>query len=241
MSPAAQERQGPREKNNRLFLEAVLWIARTGSPWRDLPECFGRWNAVYRRFRRWAMAGFFERLHRVVAKADGSMVLLLDSTVVRAHQHAAGVRGGQACQALGRSRGGFSTKIHAAVSAEGHLMAMQLTGGQVSDYSEAENIMSQIRTPIHSVIADRGYDSDTLVLAIEARGAQAVIPPRRHRRVRRAWDSAAYRMRNAIERFFGRLKQFRRIATRFEKTSLSYFGMVMVAALVLESRLVCRA
>ena len=73
----------------RSFVDAVLWIARTGSPWRDLPERFGRWNSVWRRFRRWAEGGVWERVLAAVRDPDVS-TLVLDSTVVRAHPHAAG-------------------------------------------------------------------------------------------------------------------------------------------------------
>ena len=107
--------------SERMFIEAVLYLARTGTPWRDLPEAFGRWDAVYNRFRRWERRGFWRQLWERV-QAEGCPLtrqLFIDATIVRAHQHAAGAlkkNGGQAAQALGRSRGGLSTKIHPAVA-----------------------------------------------------------------------------------------------------------------------------
>jgi putative transposase len=85
--------RGRSAADNRLFVEAVLWIARTGSPWRDLPPEFGRWNSVYVRFRRWARAGVWERLRTLLQADLDREYLMLDSTVVRAHQHAAGAKG----------------------------------------------------------------------------------------------------------------------------------------------------
>lgn len=75
--------------DNRLFVNAVLWIARSGAPWRDLPERFGPWNSVYRRFRRWAQKGVWQRVFEAVQEPDLDWAML-DSTSVRAHQHAAG-------------------------------------------------------------------------------------------------------------------------------------------------------
>ena len=80
--------------DNRLFLEAVLWLVRTGVPWRDLPEAFGRWNTVFRRFRRWACKGVFESLFTALSGDPDFEYALVDGTIVRVHQHGAGARGG---------------------------------------------------------------------------------------------------------------------------------------------------
>jgi putative transposase len=86
--------RGKSGRDNRLFVEGVLWIARTGSPWRDLPTAFGRWNSVYRRFWRWDRRGVWRRMFTALSDDPDFEYLILDSTVVRAHQHAAGARGG---------------------------------------------------------------------------------------------------------------------------------------------------
>jgi len=80
--------------NNRMFVEAVLWIARTGSPWRDLPDVFGKWNSVFVRFNRWSERGVWQRLFAVLADDPDFEYLIVDSTIVRAHQHSAGAKGG---------------------------------------------------------------------------------------------------------------------------------------------------
>jgi len=84
---------GVTAKDNRLFVNAVLWIAKTGAPWRDLPERFGHWNSVWKRFDRWSKKGVWERVFQVLQDPDLEW-LMFDSTVVRAHQHAAGAKGG---------------------------------------------------------------------------------------------------------------------------------------------------
>lgn len=80
--------------DNRLFMEAVLWMARVGAPWRDLPEGFGRWNSVFRRFRRWAKKGVFERLFAVLSDEPDLEYAMVDGTIVRVHQHGTGAKGG---------------------------------------------------------------------------------------------------------------------------------------------------
>ena len=87
-----QQDRGVTAKNNRLFMEAVLWIARTGSPWRDLPKEFGNWHSVYVRFARWCEKGTWARLAEAVSGDPDLEMLFIDSTIVRAHQHAAGAQ-----------------------------------------------------------------------------------------------------------------------------------------------------
>ena len=80
--------------DNRLFVEAVLWLARAGAPWRDLPEILGNWNSNFVRFSRWSKAGVWDRLFTAMADEPDFEYILIDSTIVRAHQHAAGKKGG---------------------------------------------------------------------------------------------------------------------------------------------------
>lgn len=86
--------RGVTAKDNRLFVEAVLWIVRTSSPWRDLPPVFGRWNSVFQRFGRWSKDGVWWRLFEALADDPDFEYLIIDSTIVRAHQHATGKKGG---------------------------------------------------------------------------------------------------------------------------------------------------
>jgi transposase len=80
--------------DNRLFLEACLWIARVGAPWRDLPSAFGKWNSVFKRFRRWVLSGVFERLFHIMSGEPDFEYALIDGTIVRVHQHGAGAKKG---------------------------------------------------------------------------------------------------------------------------------------------------
>ena len=96
--PGKAEDPGRSARDNREFLEAVLWIARTGSPWRDLPEEFGLWNSTFRRFRRWALKGVFERVFKELSADADFEYVLVDGTIVRLHQHGAGAKEGPAAR-----------------------------------------------------------------------------------------------------------------------------------------------
>ena len=92
--PGKQGDAGATGKDNRLFLEAVLWRVRTGSPWRDLPADFGNWNSVFRRFRRWAKDGVFERIFKEISGISDFEYAMIDGTIVQVHQKASGAKGG---------------------------------------------------------------------------------------------------------------------------------------------------
>jgi len=81
-------------KDNRLFVEAVLWLVRVGAPWRDLPPQFGKWGSVWKRFRRWAEKGVFERIFRALSGDPDFEYALIDGTIVKVHRHGTGARGG---------------------------------------------------------------------------------------------------------------------------------------------------
>lgn len=226
--PGQEGDPGVTAKDNRLFINAVWWIAKTGAPWRDLPERFGKWNSVFQRFNRWCKAKVFQTIMDQLKDPDLD-VLMLDSTVIRAHQHAAGAEGStQEAEALGRSRGGFSTKIHIACDGDGKPVTIILTPGQDHDVTQGPTLIEG--SEAKKVIADKAYDSDSLIEKIEEQNAEPVIPSRSNRTTERPYNKKDYKKRNVVERLINVLKQCRRVATRYEKTARNFLAFVMVAS-----------
>jgi putative transposase len=99
--PGQKHHPGRTAEDNRLFVNAVFWIAKTGAPWRDLPERFGNWNSVFQRYNRWCKRRVWQRILEALGGDSDLEHLLLDSTIVRAHQHAAGAKGGEIARPWG--------------------------------------------------------------------------------------------------------------------------------------------
>lgn len=219
------------EAKTRLFVDAVHWIMRTGAQWRDLPSELGEWNSVFKRFGRWSEQKIWEQSHAHFIEDPDMEWLLIDSTVVRAHPCAAGApkgQGGQAEQGLGRSVGGFSTKIHVSVDALGNPLRLLLTGGQKGDATQAIRLLEGF--DFAAVLADRGYDANKILEFIAQTQAEAVIPAKKNRLVQRDTDWHTYKTRHLVECFINKIKQYRRIFSRFEKYASRYMAFLSFAS-----------
>ena len=159
---ASRSRRGDKGRNDRKFLEALHYFVVHNITWRALPEKFGHWNSVWKRFWRLSRSGTFEAFFDALAAMSETahLVQMFDSTVVRAHVSAAGAKGGQHDQALGRSRGGFSTKVHLKTDFGGLPIAFHLTGGEASDSCNFETLLD-IGPDIspRAALGDKGYNS----------------------------------------------------------------------------------
>src|ERR687889_2336829 len=220
--------------DNRLFVEAVLWIVRVGAPWRDLPEYFGNWNSVFQRFRRWVRSGVFDQLFEALSADADFEYVIVDGTIVRVHQHGSGARGGTKTQAIGHSRGGLTTKIVALVDALGNLVRFVLLPGQRHDTVGVLPLIEGI--VFGALLGDKAFDADWLRAELDGRGAAAVIPPKANRKATINFDREMYRWRHLIENCFAKLKEFRAVATRYDKTDTSYAATINLAAAVIASR-----
>jgi transposase len=130
-----------------------------------------------------------------------------------------------------QSRGGLTTKIHAVVDALGNPVAFTLTPGQTADITQAAPLLEKIEPG--AFLADKGYDADTLIATLAARGITPVIPSKANRREPRKTDFALYRERNLVERFFCKIKQYRAIATRYDKLANTLHAAVTLVCLLL--------
>ena len=202
--------------------------------WRPLRERFGHWNSVWKRFDRLSKAGVFKAFFDALASMSSSAHLIqmfeLDDRA-RAWVGGRG-KGGQQGQALGRSRGGFTTKIHAKSDASGDIIAFDLTGGEASDARHFE-ILLAIGPDVQprAVIGDKGYAGNANRETARKRGIAPVIPHKANERNKPAFFARTlYKARSRIEQGFGRLKRFKRIALRCEKTAGNFRSIGSFAA-----------
>jgi len=200
--PVAARPGRPSQWTKRQLIDGVRWRVRVGSPWRDVPDCYGSWQAVYGLFRRWQRNGTWACIVRGLQTRSDAAGLIgwdvsVDSTTCRAHQHAAGARrrgdlqaepatGEPADHGLGRSRGGLSTKLHLACEQGQKPLSMVLTAGHRGDSPQFTTVLDAIRVPRPSlgrprtrpdrVIADRAYTSRANRAYLRGRGIKATIP-----------------------------------------------------------------
>jgi transposase len=157
---------------------------------------------------------------------DGD-IQMIDSTSVRVHQQAATAKRGVQ---IGRSRGGLTTKIHVVVDAQGLPIRLGLTAGQAHDGQIADTLLDHL-VPRTIVLADKAYDADRIRELIQDQGATPNIPPKSNRRWKPCFSKRLYRERNLIERFFSKLKPFRRVATRYDKLAANFLAMIQLASM----------
>jgi transposase len=231
-----------------MMVNGMLWILRTGAPWRVLPERYGKWGSVYSRFRRWTLKGIWQHILSALQRMADTQGLLdwekhyVDGTTVRAHQCAAGAVGGQAEQALGRSRGGFTTKIHLRAEGNGKPLVFVLSSGErhESRYLDWLIVLGKVkrsgpgrpRFRPKKLVGDKGYSYPSVRLKLQRRGITPVIPTKSNQEADDQFDRVLYRERNKVERAINRLKRFRRVATRYEKLACMYAGMVFLACIL---------
>jgi transposase len=150
--------RGVRRVNDRRVLSGIFWVLRSGAPWRDLPETYGRRTTCYNRFVRWRRAGVWDRIMDALAAGHDAAVQMIDTSVVRVHQHGACISDNNH-QAMGRSRGGLTSKIHAVVDTNGLPVHLALTPGEAHDNRLCSVLLSAL-LPQTMLLADRGTDYD---------------------------------------------------------------------------------
>jgi transposase len=230
---AVRSRRGDKGRNDRRFLEALHYFTLHNITWRALPAEFGPWNSIWKRFWRLSQTGTFEAFFQALAECSrtAGLIQMFDSTSIRAHVSAAGAKGGGQNQALGRSRGGFGTKIHVKCDLDGLPLDFHLTGNEASDSRQFETLLDigPDVTP-RAAITDKGYDARSNRTAARQRGITPIIPYRSNAKARgKFFPRKLYKLRARVEQLIGKLKRFKRVAMRCEKTKRNYAAFVSLA------------
>lgn len=223
-----EKKVGRRPLNPRKVFDGILWILKSGGRWRDLPSCYGNWNSIYHKFRLWCESGLFRLLLQVInTDAHSATLLELDSTFCKVHQSACS---GLKNQAIGSSRGGKNTKIHVLINERMQVMNVILTGGNIADSEHALDLFAGIELVGKKVLADRAYSCDKIRSYLEERGAEVCIPDKINFKTKHSFDAELYKQRNLVERFFQRIKNYRHIATRYDKLAFCFLNFVLLAS-----------
>ena len=214
------------------MLNGMLWIAGSGAQWRELPEAYGPWQSVYARFAKWRDDGTLETMFRALSEDADMENLSIDSTCIKVHESAIG---GEKTEdkAVGRTRGGLNTKLHAIVDGLGNPVEFLLSAGNDNDCVHAVELLENVELCGSNVLADRAYGAQSIREYISEHGANYVIPPQSN--VSNPWpaDWYLYKERHLVECFFQKIKWFRRIATRYDKLDASFLAFVYLAAIAI--------
>lgn len=212
----------------RMMVEGMLYRMRVGCPWRDLPSLFGLWNSVYQKFNRWSSKNKLMTIFKALAQKSDFEWEFIDGSIVKAHQHSAGATSKEN-QAIGKSKGGNTTKIHMAAESNGLPIDFEITGGEVHECKVACEFVEQLPVAEYT-IADKGYNKEELREIIRKKPSIPIIPRRRNSKQGNAdIDWNLYRYRHLIENLFARLKHFRSIATRYDKLKRNYKSTLALA------------
>ena len=215
----------------RLTVEGMLYRMRVGCPWRDVPEFFGNWNSIYKRFQEWSLNGKLEQIFYELSSCPDLEWQFIDGSIVSAHQHSMGARKGEET-AIGKSVAGNSSKIHLATDSEGLALVFDVIPGNQHEVTHAPEFFETLPEAEYR-ITDRGYDCEELRELTRAQGIIPVMPRKKNSLTgNHDIDWCLYKYRHLVENAFARLKHFRAIATRYDKLKYTYIGMITWAAII---------
>jgi len=198
----------------RLTVEGILYKLRAGCPWCNVPDFFGNWNVIFKRFNKWSLQGKLKDIFFSFSQDHDNEWTFIDGSVVKAHQHSSGA-------------------AYGAEAAMGLPICFTITGGEVHDSKEVQNLINKV-PELEILIADKSYDSEILRGSIAKRDAESHIPRKSNSKIgNKEMDCCLYKYRHLVENAFARLKHFRSIATRYEKLKRNYEGMLYLACSVI--------
>ena len=245
-------------RDHQQVIEGILWRLHNGTPWREIPPRYGPWRTCHARLAKWQRDGTWTRILHALQSLKAHQIdwrrITLDTTHIHAHRSARGARNPEGDEAIGRSRGGPTSKLHVVVDQACRPLAAHLTAGQASDAANLVPALEGVRVNApgpgrprkcpRRLVVDRAYGARAYRERARRLGIYLVCPERKDAKRNRlakgskggrppAFDAQAYKGRNVVERCVNRLKDFRAVATRYEKRGRIYLACVLVVMILL--------
>ncbi len=225
--------QGIARVDDRRAISGIVFVIRNGLRWCDAPPGYGPHKTIYIGFVRRSRLGVFNKIFVELARKAGKPSrLMIDATHLKAHCTAASLLKGPVSRRIGPTKGGLNSKLHAVCDGQGRPVIMLLSEGQMSDYKGAA-LMIDALPPAKKLLADKGYDADWFRQDLADRGITAGIPSNSNRKSPIEHDRKLYRQRHKAENIFGRLKDWRRIHTRYDRCAHTFMSAICIAAAVI--------
>ena len=220
--------------DDRRVISGIVFVIKNGLRWRDAPRDYGPHKTIYNRSVRWSRLGVFNKIFAELARKAGKpRRLMIDATHLKAHRTAASLfKKGAVPRCIGRTKGGLNSKLHAVCDGKGRPLIMLLSEGQMSEYKGAALMLNALPRA-KELLGDKGYDADWFRQALAERGITPCIPSKSNRKARIEHDRILYRQRHRIENMFGRLKDWRRIHTRYDRCAHTFMSAICIAAVVI--------
>ena len=195
-------------------------MQQVGCRRQDAPTVYGTHKTLYSRWNRWSKNGWFgETMEKLAIRGKKAHIIMIDSTCFKAHRTAAGLKcyAGELGRLIGKTRGGWNTKLHAVCDAKGRILSLYLTGANVSDCKGVEVLLEKLPRRVEPFLGDMGYDSNEIRNLLASMGITPCIPGRSMRNEPIQCDKKLYKQRHKIENAFSKLKDWRRVATRYDR------------------------
>jgi transposase len=223
---------GARRKDDRRIISGIVHVLRSGCRWQDCPAVYGPSTTVYNRFNRWSRRGRWQGIFNALTETVANDTRSIDSTSIKVQRSAAGGEGGVRKQKIGRSRGGRTTKIHGIADSQGRLFSFSLTAGNIADITAGHELAAQLPSN-GCLIGDMGYDAKKFRVDLALRGTATVIPTNPTHKHKWYINLTTYKDRNLVERMWCRMKDYRCIATRYDKLARNFASSVALVAVII--------
>ena len=224
----------PRVDDQRV-LSGIIFVQMTGCRWRDAPAIYGSHKTLYTRWRRWSQKGWFEETMRKMGRQSKKIhIVMIDATYIKVHRTAISLKcyAGELGRLIGKTNGGWNTKLHAICDAKGRIIDICLTGGNASDYKGADILLERLPQKVECFLGDMGYDSNKNRKTLRSKGITPCIPGRSMRKKPIRYKKALYKKRHKIENAFAKIKDWRRVANRYDRHPDMFLSACALAVMV---------